>query len=158
MSQAGAMGRVEGILLGVGNSLRCDDGIGNWVARHFAKPGWLALDCGTAPENFTGVVRREMPRVLVIVDAADLGEEPGTLRIVPKSRIIDTGIGTHMLPLHHLFDYLAPSVDEIVLMGIQPWQVAAGTDLSAPVLRAAEQLVAILQDGDWCHVKTLPES
>ena len=71
------------VVLGVGNSLHGDDGAGPAVAAGVAAlglPGIAAYDCGTAPENFTGVVRRAGPDLLVIVDAAEMGLQAGSVR------------------------------------------------------------------------------
>lgn len=51
------------ILLGIGNPLSGDDGVGIYVAEQFKKEGWISISCGTAPENFTGV-HTENPAIL----------------------------------------------------------------------------------------------
>ena len=68
---------VTNILLGIGNPLNGDDGAGIYVAEQFRKDGWISLSCGTAPENFTGIIRKAHPDCLVLVDAAALGLSPG---------------------------------------------------------------------------------
>jgi hydrogenase 3 maturation protease len=132
------------LLLGIGNTLRRDDGIGCLVARQFTHPGWKAIDCGTAPENFTAVVRRERPDILVLVDAADMGLAPGELRRIPPDRIQDVGIGTHQLPLSHLIAYLAPDVKRIIFVGIQPKTVVDGEDISGEVIEGARRLMDLI--------------
>lgn len=134
------------LLLGIGNTLRCDDGIGCLVARQFTHPVWKTLECGTAPENFTAVVRRESPDILVLVDAADMGLAPGDIRRIPPEKIEDVGIGTHQLPLSHLIAYLAPDVRKIIFVGIQPKTVADGEAISGEVIEAAERLMAHIRD------------
>ena len=69
------------VVLGVGNFLHGDDGAGPAVAAGvlaLGLPGVSAFDCGTAPENFTGVVRRLHPDLLVVADAADMGLPAGS--------------------------------------------------------------------------------
>jgi hydrogenase 3 maturation protease len=133
------------ILLGIGNTDRGDDGVGPYVATRFSHPDWLSLDAGIAPENFTGVVRRHNPETLVLVDAADMGLAPGTIRRIHRDLIQDVGWGTHMLPLYHVIDYLAGSVNgDIVLIGIQPGDKEYGSPMSEPVARAAEALLHML--------------
>ena len=65
--------KIVRMLLGIGNPLHGDDGVGNYVASRFRARGWNSIDCGTMPENFTAVVRRHHPEILVLVDATDLG-------------------------------------------------------------------------------------
>lgn len=70
---------------GIGNHLFGDDGVGVLMARELtARAGrqadCLVLDAGTAPENFTGPLRRFRPDFVLLVDAAQLSAEPGTSR------------------------------------------------------------------------------
>jgi hydrogenase 3 maturation protease len=136
------------VLLGIGNTLRSDDGIGCLVARRFTHPGWKTFDCGTAPENFTAVVRRVHPATLVLVDAADMGLAPGELRRIPPEKIQDVGIGTHQLPLSHLIAYLAPDAGAIVFVGIQPESVADGEAISEKVVDGARRLMDVIRRGE----------
>jgi hydrogenase 3 maturation protease len=108
------------ILLGVGNPFLGDDGAGCFVADKFSEEGWKCYNCGTTPENITGIVRREKPERVFIIDAADMGIIPGELRIILKEKIEDAGIGTHQLSLSHLLTYLENIAGEVVLIGIQP--------------------------------------
>ena len=54
------------MLLGVGNRLSHDDGVGPVVAQALAESDWIAIDCGTALESTSGIVSRERPDLLVI--------------------------------------------------------------------------------------------
>ena len=55
------------VLLGIGNPLHADDGAGPKLADMLAgTPGVTAFNCGTAPENFTGLVRRLDPDLLIL--------------------------------------------------------------------------------------------
>ncbi|MBN2067580.1 MAG: hydrogenase maturation protease, partial [Candidatus Diapherotrites archaeon] len=71
---------VKSVLMGIGNELKGDDGIGNAVAREFQGKGWKPVECETVPENFIAIVKRERPELLVIVDAASMGLAPGQFR------------------------------------------------------------------------------
>jgi hydrogenase 3 maturation protease len=136
------------LLLGIGNSDRGDDGVGPFIADRFSSPGWLAYNVGTAPENFTGVVRRERPSLLVMIDAADMGLPPGSIRRIPRDLIQDVGFGTHMLPLYHVIDYLKDAVaGDILLIGIQPASKDYGDPICPAVLDAAEKVMTALADG-----------
>jgi len=145
------------ILLGIGNPLRGDDGVGVYIARHFNSEGWLSIDCGTVPENFTGVVRRHAPSLLMLVDAADMRIAPGEFRVVPKTLIEEVGIGTHSLPLTHLIRYLSPDTGEIIFVGIQPAILETMDSLSERVQAAAEKIIHILKAGDWQKIPIMEE-
>lgn len=139
---------MRNLLLGIGNTLRRDDGVGSYVAASFNRPGWKTADCGTAPENFSGMVREEHPDILVLVDAADMGLDPGAFSIIPKERIRDVGLGTHQLSLDIFIDFLGDAAGRILLVGIQPEIVETGEGLSPAVREGADTLIRILEKGD----------
>lgn len=51
------------MLMGLGNICRGDDGIGSFIAQNFQSDDWLVLDCGTTPENFTSLVKKDQARI-----------------------------------------------------------------------------------------------
>ena len=141
------------MLLGIGNPLLGDDGAGNYVADQFRAPGWITVDCGTIPENFTGTVRREHPEVLLFIDAADMALSPGEFRIVRPGDIAAVTFGTHSLPLNLLMEYLAECAGAVIFIGIQPGRTVPGEGLSGPVREGADRLISILASG---AVDTIP--
>jgi hydrogenase 3 maturation protease len=133
------------MLLGIGNTLHGDDGIGNYIASRFRARGWNAIDCGTMPENFTAVVRRHHPEILVLVDATDLGLSPGEFRMVSDDHIEDVSIGTHNMPLSFLIKYLAESAGRVLFIGIQPRHLGEEEGISPEVIEGAERLMTLLR-------------
>jgi hydrogenase 3 maturation protease len=148
---------MRNLLLGIGNPLRRDDGAGNYVASFFRAPGWSVADCGTAPENFTGLVRRQHPGLLVLVDAADMGLAPGEYAVIPRERIRDVGIGTHQLPLDFLIGFIEECAGKIIVIGIQPKLVETGEGLSPEVQEGADRLIRVLQRGRIREIPVLGE-
>ncbi len=133
------------VLLGVGNEANGDDAIGPWIARRFSKPGWRAVDCFTVPENYTGELRRMQPRRVVIIDAADMGLQPGDIRIVPKDRTGSATFTTHAMPLSVFIDYVEQVTDaQVTLIGVQPQRF---DEMSDAVKHAGERLLDILTSG-----------
>ncbi len=143
------------ILLGVGNPLLTDDGVGCFIADEFRSDGWTTFCGETAPENFTAPIRRLDPELLLIVDAAEMGLPAGSIRIIPHDQIDDTSIGTHMLPLSHLIHYLSSDIPEILFIGIQPETIEPGERLSPAVQDAAAVLIEVLEKGDYASLKRL---
>jgi hydrogenase 3 maturation protease len=133
------------LILGIGNELMGDDGAGNYVAARIRKLGWVAYDCGTVPENFTGKVKELFPEILVLVDTACMNIRPGEFRIVPPEYIADVAFGTHALSLRILIDYLAPYAVRILFIGIQPERVEPGTLLTVPVQDGAKRLASMIE-------------
>lgn len=143
------------VLLGVGNTLLSDDGVGCIIADSFSAEGWITYNGGTAPENFTSPIRRADPTLLLIIDAAEMNLPPGSIRIISDDQIDDTSIGTHMLPLSHLIHYLSPDVPEILFIGIQPETINPGSGLSTAVQAAADSLTILLQKGEYADLERL---
>ena len=142
------------ILLGVGNEINGDDGIGVWVARNFSHSGWKSIDCFTAPENYTSEIRKSRAKKVVIVDAADMGLDAGEIRIIPKDRIGSAGFSTHSLPLSIFISHVEEMTGaEVVLIGIQPKQFRSG--ISGEVEAAGKKLIEMLKNGDFDKIELL---
>ena len=137
------------LLLGIGNDLLADDGIGCLVADRLVHPDWHSVIAGTVPENFTRRIREVHPDILILVDAAQMNLPPGSLRIVPQDRVADAGIGTHQLPLDALCDVVSPYCGRIVIIGIQPGVVEIGEEMTRAVTVAGEDLITLIMDGGY---------
>ena len=137
-------------VLGIGSELRGDDAAGVLVARRIRELGRPLL-CGlegcTAPENFTGEIKQLNPAVVVVVDAADLGLPPGTVREIAPEQIGGMSFCTHTLPLSLIIDYLKQSLEaEFLVLGIQPATLEFHQEPSAAVACAIEQVVECLAE------------
>ncbi len=157
------------LVLGVGNLMKGDDAVGPVVARRLGakcadEPATeergpsriVALDCGTTPENYTSVIRRLRPQLLVIVDAAEMGLEAGQLRIIPRERVGSLGLSTHSMPLSLFMSYVEELVVEIILVGVQPHSMAFGAELSPGVAATADILVECLERNGLSELTVLP--
>lgn len=139
-------GRV--VILGVGNVLLTDEGVGVHVVRRLAEvglpPGVEVIEGGTMPVECLGRVA-EIAR-LIIVDAVDAGGPPGAIYRLPVSEV---GGATPQLSLHEvtlaaaLTSWQSRGLDEsrTVIIGIQPHSITWGTELSQPI---AEKMPIIL--------------
>ena len=141
------------VLMGIGNTPNGDDGIGPWVAKHFNHETWKTIDCGTVPENFTGPLKKWSPKLLVLVDAADMNLPPGAIRLVPKYLINTLHITTHALPLTLLINHLHDTIRNIYLIGIQPKKLTG--HLSREVQDAGKHLIDILKNDAITSIKSL---
>lgn len=135
------------ILFGIGNEEGLDDGVGVYIARSFNHPDWEVYNCGTLPENFTSVIRRQKPETLVMVDAGQMDLAPGSYRIIPGDKLDSVGGGTHALPLSIIINIMQPHVaNPVIFIGIQPDLLGEGSQLSPIVKRAAADVIAILAE------------
>jgi hydrogenase 3 maturation protease len=139
-------GRVA--VLGIGNELNGDDSAGNWVARKLSErlidqPNFLVLDCGSIPENASGALRRFQPQYIMLIDAADLEEAPGTIQFVELNHVRGFSASSHSLPLSVLAKFLIQEFNcEVALCCIQPLSLEFEAKLSTPVTKAIKLLVS----------------
>ncbi len=99
----------------------------------------------TAPENCTGAIKKYAPTHMVIVDAADLGQAPGTIAVLEPQQIAGVSFSTHQMPLSVLLEYLQSSFAfEAVVVAIQPAHLTFDQPVTPSVRRAARRLAAAL--------------
>jgi hydrogenase 3 maturation protease len=145
-------------VLGIGNSLRSDDAAGVLVARRLAQSrltrdfdSILVVDAGPAPENTTAGLRRFAPELVLLIDAAEMGELPGMIREIGIHEIDGLSASTHSLPLSMLAKYLILELGcEVKILGIQPQSIEIGNSVSDDVLLAVGEITAGL-------LESLPE-
>ncbi len=135
-------------IVGIGNVLRSDDAAGILVARSLKTSRLLSdlktvlvMDAGHAPENCTAELRRFAPDMVLLVDAVEMGEQPGHIRWVEMDEIEGMSASTHSLPLSMLASYLNWELKcEVMLLGIQPKSNDVGETVSMEVLRAVNEI------------------
>jgi hydrogenase 3 maturation protease len=130
------------VLLGVGNTLRADDGVGPWVAQELrGRVAAEVLDVGDMPENFIGPILKAEPDVVVLVDAADFGAEPGEIRVVPGCEVDGLALGTHAMPLGMFMQIISKETGaEARLVAIQVESTELGGSMTNAVASAADTL------------------
>ena len=144
------------VFLGVGSDLRGDDVAGLLLAgllqEHVQAAGNASpfaatvLIGGTAPENVTGDIKRFRPSHLVILDAGDMGRQPGAVGVFSTADMHGVSFSTHRLPLSMLVEYLALfDKFQTILLAIQPTSLAFGADVSAPVKTAIAKAFAAIK-------------
>lgn len=143
------------LLLGAGNTMRADDGIGPYIANTFQHGDWTTIDGGMVPENFTSVIRKAAPKTVIIIDSAEMTLKPGEYRIVPKEKLGTLHLTTHAMPLSVLIGFLEEFVKEVVFIGIQPKEIKTGTSISPELKKAAKEIIDILKDKQFNKIKPL---
>lgn len=139
-------------ILGIGNELYGDDAAGVIAARRLqpalaGRKDLLVLDVGSVPENCTGVLRRFKPDAVIMLDAAQMNAEPGTLRCLGWRDLVGLDASTHTFPLSTLAQYLSDELGcKVLLVGIQPLRGDFDVPLSSLVNTAVDSLVQTLLD------------
>ncbi|MHB9034373.1 MAG: hydrogenase maturation peptidase HycI [Anaerolineae bacterium] len=139
-------------VLGIGNELQGDDAAGVLTARALGarigtNPGFQVLEAGTAPESFSGSLRRYQPDLVLLVDAVQMGTSPGNTSWLAAEQCDGFSASTHTLPLSMLAAYLTSELScRVALIGIQAAHLEFGQPLSKPVEQAVNRLVDALAD------------
>lgn len=134
-------------IVGIGNEMRGDDAVGMLVVHALEMhvinlKNLLILKGGYAPENAAGELRKFSPALVLLIDAADMGGEAGSIAFIPMERIDGISASTHSLPLSMLARYLTLELNcEVALLGIQPGSVEMGEAVSAEVNQAVTFIV-----------------
>lgn len=133
-------GRV--LIVGVGNPLRGDDGLGPWLVGRLAKRcRQPCIDAGDALERHLGAIVRENPDTVLLVDAAHLGSTPGEHALLSPGELEGVGLSTHRLPLKMQLEELARSLgSRIYLLAVQPRSLELGKKVCGEVRRCLRRL------------------
>ncbi len=147
-----ARGRGERLLvLGVGNEMLGDDGIGVHVARDLAglaDETFRAVPVEVGVENAGHLVRRHRADVVLVVDAvAAPGRAPWLF--VPTARLDTWCHSTHSLPLGLLVRAWRQDAPRLraLFIGVRPRSVALGAPLSPEVEAVRAELVGLFRAG-----------
>ena len=137
-------------LVGIGHELCGDDAVGLRIAG-MLRPlvaddeRILVVEAGPAPENFTSVLRRFQPDLVVLIDSALMNEAPGAVRWLNSQDTDGVSASTHTLPLSILSAYLTAELGcSMGLIGVQPEQTFADAPLTPAVQATAEYVAGIL--------------
>ncbi|MFH1709854.1 MAG: hydrogenase maturation protease, partial [bacterium] len=94
-----------------------------------------------APENLSGEIRKYEPDHLIIIDAADIGKEPGDVAVFTPENCGGMSFSTHRLPIKVLAQYLEQSFKcSIMIIGIQPKDLGFGGPVSKEVEASARNV------------------
>jgi len=140
------------IVLGVGNELKSDDGVGPFIIKklqfeNIENENIIFIDGKTVPENFTGKIRKEKPSHLIIVDACIMNSNPGDMQIVNRHDFASIGISTHSMSLSFFVRYLEKDTDfKIMFVGIEPESMDWGENPTPKVEKAADEFIKTLKE------------
>ena len=141
------------VILGVGNELMTDDGVGVEAARRLR-----AEDLGAGVEVLLGgvgglnlIFELERCRRAFILDAAHMGLPPGSVRVVRREELedrIQPLVSLHQLALHDVLDLaeLAGFTAEITLVAVEPEEVLPGIGLTKTVEAALPEMIRLVRE------------
>ena len=149
------------LVLGIGNTLLTDEGIGVHATRFISEtypdlPDTLYLDGGTLSFTLAGPI--EDAENLIVIDAAQLNENPGTVRTFVDTAMDDYLSGQRQRSVHEvgLMDLMSMVrlagrlPKHRALIGVQPksleWGESPSKELSAAIPMVCERAVQLIQE------------
>jgi len=137
------------VLMGVGNPMRGDDGVGVAIIQRLQEnpiPGVMLLNTETVPESYIGKVESHRPTHVLLVDAANFGGRPGDTRLIDSQHIGGQAVSTHSLPLTIFITYIEKSLGiKVLLLGVQPKTVAFGEGMTSELAEASKRIAETLR-------------
>lgn len=129
--------RIKGktLIIGVGNTLRGDDGLGPILVQQLmGKVEADLLDTGEVPESYLGRIINSNPDTIVVIDAVQLQEYPGTMAVIEINEMLDISCSTHRLSLGLFLKYVQEQTrSDVFLVGVQPGTIDLGQEITPQV-------------------------
>ncbi|HFC49240.1 MAG TPA: hydrogenase maturation protease [Thermofilum sp.] len=139
------------VIIFTGSGIRGDDAVGLCIGEKVRES--IASDrlvvCEGGVEFCLDVIRKLSPSIVVIVDAVDVGAEPGSIILIKGEKAGKEVLSsTHKLSLSLLSDILRKiyGVDEVWLIGVQVHSLEFTEKLSEPLEKACIGLAKLFVD------------
>lgn len=144
------------VILGVGNLLLKDEGVGIHVLRALKEAPLPTdvdlelIDGGTSPDVFYLL---EGADKLIIIDAVAGGSDPGSIY---RFRANDIAVeGKHILSIHQIglleglkmMEHMESKRKDVVIIGVEPKEMGWGLELSSDLQQKIPQIVEVVLQG-----------
>ena len=142
------------LILGIGNILLKDEGIGVHVVKKIKEMSLPdnveVLDGGTAGLDLVDFIAGY--KKLIVIDAVTTGDKPGTIYRLTEENL---NIGPKAIMSFHEIDFLdalhmshimKEKPEEIVVIGIEPKDMSDGVDLSPEIEERIPRIIEIVME------------
>jgi len=137
------------VIIGMGNELRGDDAVGLEIVRLLKTHQTTRLtvyEGHMTPEVFIAPACLLKPSHLLIIDAAELKQEPGTWRLLSHDEIQTGLFTTHYLPATTVADELSQRCrTKVAFLGVQPKSREITFTRSTECMKAAKDIATLLR-------------
>jgi len=148
------------LVAGIGNVFLGDDGFGVEVARELMREplpaGVVVRDVGVRGLHLAYELL-EAPELLVVVDLAPRGGQPGTLYVIdPELEAPRDTPGAHGMDLAGVLatlEALGGVAPRVRVVGCEPAEIGEAMELSAPVRAAVPEAAALVQRLARAHLE-----
>jgi hydrogenase maturation protease len=143
------------VVVGLGNTLMADEGIGCVIADHFLGqkekyPGVEFVDAGTGGMNLLHIISGR--KKVIIIDCAVMGTEPGTIkRFTPEQGRSVKQLSHYslheadVLQIIEMARRLGECPETTVIFGIEPGRVEHGRELSEALSRRLSEYIKTIE-------------
>ncbi|MBU4484573.1 hydrogenase 3 maturation endopeptidase HyCI [bacterium] len=157
-------------IVGIGNTIRGDDGLGPALINRLkderrtlrlrsgqaTNPSTslgagderlLLIDAGEVPENYLCKIVDFKPDTVLLIDAVDIRQAPGTTKMIARDEISNYGLSTHNSSLSLVIEYISKEINtDILLLGVQSGGNEMFAEISAPVLQTINEIAQAIQE------------
>ena len=135
-------------IIGLGNTLRRDDGIGVYVASKLRSSlrNVRGVEVIVAEDRVDYAARELMklkPNLIIVIDAMEFHGSPGEIKLVKLEDVEESYAYTHRIPMKTVFKLMGIKAPTYVL-GIQVISRDFGEELSEDVKAAGDEIVEFL--------------
>ena len=119
-------------VIGMGNRLYCDDGIGNDVVKALSvKNSDSRISYVVGETDMDWAISRIKTKYIILIDAVKMGKAPGTVQQMQldMGTLVQNGISMHNC---HLLNFLRPDFSGLII-GIEPYEISLKFGLSSPM-------------------------
>jgi hydrogenase maturation protease len=151
------------VVLGTGNELFKDEGVGVHVARILqtklppSSSDVEVIDGGTSPDIWSLIDGADK---LIIIDAVRGGCEPGTIyRFTPQQIVAETGIITsvHQMGILEnlsLIELVGSKPGETIIIGVEPKELEPGLELSPELQKRMPKIIQTVLEEISSRIET----
>ena len=146
----------ETIVLGLGNPLMADEGIGTAIVDRLSKlaeqfPDAEFLDAGTGGMNLLHIIAGR--KKAIIIDCAFMGAAPGTIKRFTSDEVTSVKKLAHLslheadiLQVIELSRKLGECPEEVIFFGIEPAKVEEGMNLSHQLTKKINDYIDTIKE------------
>lgn len=140
------------LVLGLGNTLFRDDGIGIRVIEKLADRGYAAEIKNGATLGLSLLEALKNSEKVIVVDAVDMGKAPGTIGRFTAEEIIglpeSRNFSLHEIGLLEVLKIgrsLNEEFNNVIIVGVQPREVGPGEQLSKEVEETIPEVIETIE-------------
>lgn len=140
------------LVLGVGNTLRRDDGVGPSVIQILKQEKDLLVDLKDGGTDGLSVIEYLKPyQKAIVIDAVEMGAEPGAVKLfTPEEAIINIkseSLSTHGFGLGEAIKLMQGLgiKTELKIIGVQPQDISFGEGLTEKIKNGLAEIVKLVR-------------